>query len=687
MDKIGHWRAWARIPLVMVLASIGGRAYAVGEATWLAESSFTVSSAETGMVGYLEAWGGSDFGYSYSYALANAPTGLSVDPDSGMLSLATPVAAGTYSLTATVKNRKDTTKVANFPVTLKVLTAITTGTPTATQILHRDYVVDSWTSPGPTGTDYTAVLMAIRDRIVADQAAAGEEKLRARIVFGAGKTYTYTNNRWTFGIQYLDIVTDNPGTRAKLQNVAAYSAGDAAAEMYPLQIGRQYSQCVTTTSYWICENNKRQSYKINASAVGATGVILQNPADAANIKVGRYVVVASYDQQTGPGGNPPNMRYVDHAKVTAISGTSITLDRKLHYAHRTDYWEDSLTYDTNDPNSYPGDNSSIGNARIFPIDRDDVRLAQRARVSDIEFLLNPNNPFGSGGNYLWASGILINFQNCIIQFFVPTGVRFARVSGGSVGDGEIDKLINVLVFDGATSMNISSATGVDYLLVKNSTMLTIAGLVPKQLRVLSSILVGTSNPSWGFPAEYYMALKIFSPSATQQVELRSIEIRNGPDDPSTPVSPYGDAMFTWVRPTDRAVMIGTDGVTWNSGTGRLTVPTPASTAPYQGWKAWNSSIWEGAIVVVPDTSFTRWGVITKISGLPDQYIYNDIDWKAGAPPASGELLQVPSVHELLATGVTLDPGMIFDDMGAPHQETPGISRSFPLGYPASTYGF
>src|SRR5258708_95819 len=67
-------------------ATDGNPAGANGAARWLEQSEFVVSSLETGRVGYVEAWGGDEFGYSYTYSLAGQPRGVSIDAETGILS-------------------------------------------------------------------------------------------------------------------------------------------------------------------------------------------------------------------------------------------------------------------------------------------------------------------------------------------------------------------------------------------------------------------------------------------------------------------------------------------------------------------------------------------------------------------------------------------------------------------------
>ena len=60
----------------------------------------------------------------------------------------------------------------------------------------------------PSGNNYTAVLNKIQATIKADQVAAGEERLRATIIFRRGVQYDYTNNHWLTGLQYFTVRDD-----------------------------------------------------------------------------------------------------------------------------------------------------------------------------------------------------------------------------------------------------------------------------------------------------------------------------------------------------------------------------------------------------------------------------------------------------------------------------------------------
>ncbi|MGK9168525.1 hypothetical protein KXR53_19585 [Inquilinus limosus] len=611
---------------------------AASPARWLSESRFVISSMETGPVGYLEAWGGSEFGYAYSYSISGAPAGMTVDADTGMLSAETPLAAGTYAFKTSVRNRGDISRVADFPVTLEVVAGVTARR-TRNDILHRDYVVDSGEYGTPVGADYTEVLMKIRRAIILDQKAVGDGNLRPTIIFHGGRQYDYVNNRWTFGIQYLEIRSDTPGVRAKLRNIAPNGPYHIASAI--LQLGRQYFQCVRPVGDWICEQPRSIGYKIDTTAVGDHAVMLKNASDARNLPIGRYVMVGSYDQQMY--GFPPNIRYFEYAKVVSISGRRVVLDRPLRHRHKDNYWET-----LQDPNS-------LGVARIYAIDRDDQRLTLRARIKDIEFLADPDK--GSPGNKLYAAALDMSFENCVIPHFVPTQARFARVSGGSVLSGELDKLVSMVVFDGTTTADLYEGTGVDYLLFKNSNVTSGYGIAPRQLRAIDSTLRGVAHAPLAFKGSW----------TTQQVDVAGSAFVGA-----------GPVFAEW---PPESLTVGQDGVSWDGR--RLTVPSLSSSS--DGKKIWGRATWEGAIIYADAVRSPNWGIITDITGEADS-MYFDIDWKAGPGPTAGTQLYVPRLHDVIIRASRITPGLSWNDTDAGRQITPAGNRPFPEGYPMDRSG-
>jgi hypothetical protein len=148
-------------------------------------------------------------------------------------------------------------------------------------------------------------------------------------------------------------------------------------------------------------------YFINSTSAGATSVTLtQNPGNAANFAVGRWILIFSHEQQyAGVGCNSasysPNDRYYDWAKVTAINTTTgvITIDTPTRFAHvgltaaqlaangPTRPYYGTLT---------DGTAGICGPARIAPIDTPLYPTAVWGEIDGIHFGTNPNWTLGAG---------------------------------------------------------------------------------------------------------------------------------------------------------------------------------------------------------------------------------------------------------------------------------------------------
>jgi hypothetical protein len=124
-------------------------------AHWVSPSAFVASSLETGRIGYIVAWGGNEFGYAYTYALSGAPAGVTIDVDTGILSIGSPLSPRAYSFSVRVTNREVVSNVATFPITLTVVQGVTAYR-TGAQILHKTYNPMSGAYGRPIGNNNTA---------------------------------------------------------------------------------------------------------------------------------------------------------------------------------------------------------------------------------------------------------------------------------------------------------------------------------------------------------------------------------------------------------------------------------------------------------------------------------------------------------------------------------------------------
>ncbi|MDD5674307.1 MAG: hypothetical protein PHC61_09095 [Chitinivibrionales bacterium] len=607
-----------------------------GSAQWLSESAFVAAPSETGRIGYLEAFGGDEYGYAYTYSLTGQPTALSVDADDGMLTIRAPIAAGTYNFTATVTNRKVTGKVATFPVTLTITSSIQVKT----------YLVDPGLYGSPAGSNYNTVLMNLRAAIIADQTAAGDEKLRATVVFHAGKLYQYTENRWDYGIQYLTLKTDSAGVRAQLQNIGNDGSSDDSYAI--LILGRGYFTCNTATTYHLCgfDHTNIPGYKINTNSAGTKTVTLKSAADASKLTIGRYVMIGSFDQQGS--GWPPNVRNHEYARIASISGATITLDRNLRFSHQDNYYEG-------------GDPNSLGLARIYAIDRSDERMNLRATVRDIQFLANTGTTRDVGA-MVYSYTLDAGWENCSIPDLVPSMSRFVAVVGTTIGSYGIDfdKDMSMAIVDSsAVPGGIFEGTSLDYLLVRKSTVTTSTyGFAPRQLRLIGATMNGGSG---------------FAPFTIISWGTQSIDILGSTLHGNLP--PIGE----W---SGAALVIGTNG-TWNGDTLSVVASTDYAKQEY-GWLA---GAWVGALVYNGTGRTSSWGYITKITGNGTN-IYSAITWVAGSKPATGQTLYLPKLHDISVDATSQSNQAWASAINDEGQHVfPTATRQFPADYPYWLYGF
>jgi hypothetical protein len=634
-----------------------------GAAQWLSERTFEISSLDIGPINFVEPWGSSEFGHSYTFALGSgAPASVSLDPDTGLLAASSTLAPGAYTFPVVVTNLKDTSKVSTFWITIAVREGVTSNR-TGYQVLHKNYNVDSFGPP--VGNDWRNSLINLRNTIVADQTAAGDNNFLAGITFTAGQSYDYSDNRWTFGIQRLKLRSSIPGQQATLRCITSSAASIAVCS---LQLGRGWANSTVPPNdpsddpSYIGDASKDNAYFINTATSGSTTVTLKNSGDAANFVVGRWVAVASYDQQGE--GFPANARYTDYAKVVSKAGTTITLDRKLRWTHRDNYWESS-------------DENSLGKARLIAIDRDTVppcRMTQRVHMQDIAFQLNPNST-STSRKFFYAEALEQYFKNVTIYNFCISQSRHAYLDNCKLGSSELDKLSTRFVMNGGSSTlevtnGVGTATGVELVLLKNVDSVSNSTLSPRQLRVLGGKMHGNAARCW-----------VAGSWQTWQAWFKGVTFSR-----EQPLPPEVDFTFRDYVPPTPSITIGSNGVTYSSGV--LTTPVNQGGT---NWSNLRDIAFEGCLVYVGSLSSGRNGYITSIARNSDDtaIVYN-ITWLNGSPPSGQETIYTTYVHEVFVDNdcVVVMPTAFNGFTYASKQTIPTItSRVFPAGYPASTYGF
>jgi hypothetical protein len=202
-------------------------------------------------------------------------------------------------------------------------------------------------------------------------------------------TFQYTNNLFGYYIRNLtisgvgsDLTTGSPTVLQNTANSGGYGAEIAFAGNW------DYFGNVDLTSATI-------GYLINTANAGATSVTTVAAGNAANFFVGRWVLIASYDQQFN--SYPPNFRYLDWARVVSFNATTgvITLDAPLNYTHLSTRPYCGINSSCGAGGLTDGTGGSIGPARIIPIDTPAKPTGAVWNVSGIHVLQNLNNPIAS----------------------------------------------------------------------------------------------------------------------------------------------------------------------------------------------------------------------------------------------------------------------------------------------------
>jgi hypothetical protein len=570
---------------------------------WLVQSTFIASSLEDGSIGYVDVSDGNELSSRYTYALIGQPRGMSIDSESGALQLESPLAPGLRELDLVATERSAPNKAWRFPLRLDVREAVTVGR-IGDQILHKVYHVDSGQYGHPEAGDYTNVLFNIRKAVLEDQQAAGDGNFNATIYFRRGRTYDYTANNWLAGLQHVSVLADpedNPAApRPQLRNVRQAFVFDSEIAI----LGTGGSNAFDL----VPDKLKIYSPAIHSAEPGQSRVRLKDAADAALIKAGRWYLIGSYDQQLA--GHPPNMRYFDYVRVAAVLGDEVVLDRRLKHRHRDDYFEEEANP------------ASLGVARIIPLDlggkngllpTSDARLTVRLRVKDIEFVSNPSTDDPSRSVLYIAGALDATFENCIMPRPVPSIVRNMHFIGGSIGSSEPDKLVGTLIFDKVISGEIGGATGVDFMLIRNSTIAPLQ-VSPRHLHLKQTVIDGTTNTHLWYPVTFAYNGPVLS------AEFDSVIFKINPDHGDTRMMPAIQ------RPS---LMIGSEA-DWDGDV----LVIPRSVPSFQDWQSW---LFKG-MIVYSEQRPSNWGVVSDLnSPMNGRAIWVKIDWKQGQRPLAGKL--------------------------------------------------
>jgi hypothetical protein len=334
-------------------------------------------------------------------------------------------------------------------------------------------------------------------------------------------------------------------------------------------------------------------------------VQLKVASDGAKLKPGRWYLVGSYDQQVE--GYPPNMRYYDFVKVVSVSGSTVTLDRKLQHKHQDVSFE------------VPTNLSSIGAARLFPLDLGGIqgfsvtkRLSIRQTFKNIEFVKNPSTSNGSNTVLYIGTAIDTDFYNCIMPRPVPSIVQHVYVSGGTIASAEVDKLITTVILDKVSTGELFGATGVEFMLLRGAVTAPIY-LSPRHLRLINMTIDATNDRFLWYPVTFAYNGPVLS------AEFESTTFIVNPTNSDRRIMP--------------AIQHPSISVTTDAHWSGDTLVIPRTSRNFLDWEVW---AYEGATVVASATGAK--GTIQQLSGAAGgSAILVGIKWTVGQKPTTGRI--------------------------------------------------
>jgi hypothetical protein len=487
----------------------------------------------------------------------------------------------------------------------------------------------------------------MQQQILADQAAAGDGKLRAIVQFAKGKTYEYTDNGFLTGVQNYRCEAVGEGNRPKLR---CTNTTGLWVNQGPLCLGKG-ANCFDEPNAPF--DKAKQQALIQTVKAGATTVTLLNASDASRLKPGRWHAVFSYCQQIG--GYPPNTRWIDYCKVVSVSGSTVTLDRPLTHDHFADYWED------------PNDGMSVGKARIGCWDgysAADIRCTLSGHWKGIEFV--GEHQAGRDVTYV-ESHIDCLFEDCLISNFWPSmnkrvEVRDCTFTGAGDQLAELDKLSELLIFDGCTLKEpgkyLQGATGFTELVIKNS-QLGCFQVSPRKLTVTDSTIDAQGD------THLNVCYGVAYNGCNLEVEFTGVTfIASSPNQP------------TWAYGSAPVTPLPLSGSAWQGN--KLIIRRDFG--GFENWLVW---LYEGAMVFTGASvaSPGNYGRVDKLYAPPDgSALWCDVTWIKGTKPTSGNLnLPQKGLRKLTwGAGTAITQGGWLDPSFICMEGTPA-DRAFPQG--------
>jgi hypothetical protein len=246
------------------------------------------------------------------------------------------------------------------------------------------------------------------------------------VIFASG-AYTYTNNRWLWGIQ--NVIIDAYGASFQCTSPDPnYSNG------IPLSTGEYFNNSGDSPAP---SSTYITGYLINTADSGASSVTTITAADAGNFTVDMPVVIYGYDQQGE--GFPPNMRYFEYRTVLSMNASSgvVTLTEPLQNFYDSRWWDTA---------NYASSGQSYGAPRIMPLQRADYNQPNLIWLKGGSFLPNSNN---STFSTLQTSANFVIYEDVSAADFnvVETNKAIIERSNFAGDQSTCDKLVDSMLFE------------------------------------------------------------------------------------------------------------------------------------------------------------------------------------------------------------------------------------------------
>lgn len=350
-------------------------------------------------------------------------------------------------------------------------------------------------------TDNTTALMQMQSDL------SGLGKPHYILIFPTG-TITYTNNRFLYNIQSLEIIGGASGTTFR----NTYSGSDEIFQR-PFYVGDMWDTNVLTYSG---SHTSQASYKVNSASIGDRTLTCTTTADAANFSAGNRIFLWAFDQVGD--GYPPGTRYNEWHTIESVNtGTGvITLSESLKNNYDSTWW---------DVPNIPASGMYSGTPKILLLDRSGYSYPKYFKARNITWGAPLTGASHASGSFSFAANT-IKLENCNFEgnFWPSQCADFTATNCKIIADpahftSEIDKNGGIGRFYNCYFRSqVGNATGWETIIIDDGCVFDQSILLcPRNLSIKNSTINGDIYPSSGGPA---------LGAAPAGLPIRNFEIQN-----------------------------------------------------------------------------------------------------------------------------------------------------------------